>query len=53
MGGVVEIALGGLAEQGVLRSSGGVCERKGKKGQERAERDFKGPKGFKDLKKRR
>ena len=53
---MAEIALGGPAEQGVLRSSGGVCFEKGRKGK-RAERDFKdlnvfkGFKGFKALKK--
>ena len=39
MGGVVEIALGGLAEQEVPLG-GGVCE--GRKGQERAEKAGKG-----------
>ena len=43
---MVEIALGGLAEQEVPRSGGGVCFGKGA----RAERGFKGPKGFKGFK---
>ncbi len=54
MGGVVEIALGGLAEQEVPLG-GGVCEgqkgQKEQKGTLRALRAFKGFKGFKDPKK--